>query len=76
MKKIDQGRIGDDNDDVVKNRFSPLSLARERGWNDIFTMLKQISVKMLGDQLKVVIDRGITESAYGSEDMMVSVSLG
>ena len=66
MKKIDQGRMGDDNDETIKNNFSPLSLAKERGWFQVFTVLKQVSVKVLGDSLKFVIDRGITESAYGS----------
>ncbi len=66
MKKIDEGRNDENNDETVKKKFSPLSLAKERNWTEIFGVLKQISVKILSDQLKIVLDRGITESAYGS----------
>merc|ERR1711967_132192 len=54
-----------DDGDLV-GTFTPLKLTQDRGWTEAHTLFKQLSVKVLSDKLKIVIDRGITENAYGS----------
>ena len=50
----------------LAHTFTPFNLSLDRGWNEIFAIFKRVSVRLLSNKLKVVVDRGVTESAYGS----------
>lgn len=65
LPRLHSSKYTADGVEKVNDVFTPFTLIQDRAWSASFKVCKQLSVKRLSDQLKVVIDRGITASAFG-----------